>query len=52
MLTSLYMLSLTVLITFLVLVAVEKVQSLFKKKNTLSDPSNHATPVLEVNQQG
>ncbi|GGF19582.1 hypothetical protein GCM10010954_17860 [Halobacillus andaensis] len=52
MLTSLYMLSLTVLLTFLVMAAVENIQSARKKRKKLAQPTSQATPVLEVNQHG
>ncbi|WP_159462120.1 hypothetical protein [Halobacillus sp. Marseille-P3879] len=52
MLTSLYLISLTVLLTFLVMAAVDRVLSARKKRKNLSQPANQAAPVLEVNQQG
>ncbi|MFG6147030.1 hypothetical protein [Halobacillus sp. B23F22_1] len=50
MLTSLYMLSLTVLLMFLIMAAVENILSARKKRKKLTQPTNQSTPVLEVNQ--
>ncbi|WP_173918296.1 hypothetical protein [Halobacillus sp. Marseille-Q1614] len=52
MLTSLYLVSLTVLLTFLIMFAVDNIQTARKRRKKAVQNTDQVTPALELHQQG